>query len=142
MASLQYADVIPIAPKAQAVRQVGNERYRPDTGGRVVQVFLDADMRNGHEGLAAMALERQVDVEKLLPGQYVVFVNHARDRFKVFATDGIVAYKKLATGQKFDLRVVAHIPKAFNGSGKLDYDAGLKDAIEEALKRMKENKKK
>ena len=52
-------------------------------GGRVLQVFLHADMRNGHEGLAIMAKEQGIDVSKLEPGQYVVFVNGANDKLKL-----------------------------------------------------------
>ena len=134
------AEVIALVPKTEARKQVGEDRYRPETGGRVLQVFLNADLRNGHEGLAELAKERGIDVTKLLPGQYVVFVNAGKDKLKLYAAANVLAYLKLTGGQKFDLRVIAHIPKAFNGSGKLDYDKSLKDAVEEALRRRMSSK--
>jgi hypothetical protein len=129
------AEILTLAPRAQARKEVGEDRYRPDTGGRVLQIFLNADLRNGHEGLAELAKERGIDVTKLLPGQYVVFVNAGKDKLKLYAAANVLAYLKLTGGQKFDLRVIAFIPKAFNGSGKLDYDKALKDAVEEALRK-------
>lgn len=109
-------------------------------GGRVLQVFLHSDMRCGHEGLAILAKEAGIDVTKLAHGQYVVFVNSASDKIKLYATSHVVAYMQLPKGQKFDLRVISEIPKAFNGSGKLDYDKALKGAVEGALQRLSEAK--
>lgn len=100
---------------------------------RVIRCFLASDMRNGHLGLASLAKEAGVNVDKLEPGEYVAFVNSARDRLKVYAHNNVVAYfyKK---GTAIDLRAIAGIPQAFGGSGKMDYDAALKKTLERELK--------
>lgn len=49
----------------------------------------------------------------------------------------IMAYKKLESSQKLDLRVIAEIPRYFDGK-KLNYDAALKSAVESALARKQD----
>lgn len=99
---------------------------------RLLRVFLNADMRNGHDGLKQLAKTEKLDLAKLEPGEYVLFLNSARDRLKLFATDNIFAYLKLDRG-RIDLRTLSKIPRAFSGSGKIDYDATLKEVLKKEL---------
>jgi hypothetical protein len=99
---------------------------------KVIQCFFDADMRNGHLGLAAIAKKDKIDVEQIEPGQYVVFLNSAKNRLKLYAANGIVAYY-YKPGMKIDLHVISEIPRAFLGSGRLDYDAALRKTLEKRI---------
>ncbi len=54
--------------------------------GRIAQVILDVDLRNSHDGLMEIAKQKGLSLKDLKPGQYLVFVNLNRDRFKIFFT--------------------------------------------------------
>lgn len=84
--------------------------------GKILQIFLNTDFRNGHEGLETMAKAEKIDVHALQAGHYVIFLNTARDRIKLYAAGNTIAYKKMRQGERLDLRALKHIPSAFNGS--------------------------
>lgn len=99
---------------------------------KALRIFLGTDMRCAHEGLSTLATEHKVNVDKLEPGEYLVFINTAMDRIKLYAANNIVAYYKSKHG-KIDIRTISKIPQAFKASGKIEYDASLKEVIEEHL---------
>ncbi len=109
----------------------------PSRAGRVLQVFLNADLRNGHDGLELIAKERGVDPKLLKPGQFIVFINSNKDKVKVFASYGVVAYLKQPHG-KLDLSIISRIPEAFRASGRIEYDSTLKESLEERLARRRQ----
>jgi hypothetical protein len=92
--------------------------------GSIVRCFLEVSMINGHDGLSEIAAKEKIKVAELETGQYVVFVNKARDRIKVFAAEQIVAYVRLTQGRKVDLRVIREIPRVFTGA-QMNYDKAL-----------------
>jgi hypothetical protein len=106
-------------------------------GGRVVQVFSNTDMRNGHDGLAAIAKEAGIDVAQLERGHYVVFINTHRTQIKMFAAYNVVASYKARAGEVLNLNTIPLIIRSFNGSGVIKYDEALKQAVEEALSRKR-----
>lgn len=107
--------------------------------GRVLQCFLNTDMRMGHDGLRKLAKDNKINVDDLQPGQYLVFINNAKDKLKIYASFGVIAYQRMEKGRKLDLNVIPYIPKAFNGTGRLDYEQSLKEVLEKALeKRLKQ----
>lgn len=117
------------------------EKHRATkSAGRVINFFTNVDFRLGHDGLAKLSKQNAVDVAKLNNGQYIVFVNSAKDRVKVFAANNVIAYLKLPHGRKVDSRVIQEIPSAFQGNGTLDYDKALKAAVEKALARRNRKK--
>lgn len=101
---------------------------------RVIQCYLNSDLRNGHEGLTALAKKNGIHTGKLEAGQYVVFINSRKDRLKLYAANNVVAYLKLEDGRKIDLNTIRLIPQVFNGSGKIDYDRALRETLETALR--------
>jgi hypothetical protein len=105
--------------------------------GRILQCFLNADLRQGHDGLEKLARQNNIDVTRLHPGQYVVFVNSHRDKVKVYAANGVVAYYRHTGGRIYDLRVLQEIPKAFNGTATFNMDTALKTVVEDALRRKR-----
>jgi hypothetical protein len=104
---------------------------------RILQVFFDADMRCGHEGLELLAKKHKIDLKKLDPGNFVVFVNSAKDRLKIYTAYNVIAYMKSPAG-KIDMRAVQFIPKAFEAKGTLTYDEALKELFEKQLPIMKD----
>lgn len=100
---------------------------------KLIQVFLHADLRFGHEGLAKLAKDSKINVDILLPGEFVIFINSKMDRLKLYTANQIIAYLKLKTG-KIDLRAIQLIPQAFKASGKIEYDVALKEVIENHLR--------
>lgn len=118
---MDYEKEVAILPRPTIPRQTGS--------GRLLQVWLNQDMRNGHEGLAEVAKQGGLDVSKLKPGQYLVFINAKMDRIKMYGANNVVAYQVLEGGRKVDLRVVREIPKVFQSTGKLDYDLALERVV-------------
>lgn len=103
---------------------------------KLIQVFLHADLRCGHEGLAKLAKDNKIHVSSLLPGEFVIFINSKMDRLKLYTANEIIAYLKLKTG-KIDLRAIQLIPQAFKASGRIEYDEALREVIESHLKNRK-----
>jgi len=102
------------------------------SGGRIVRVFLDVNLAQGHDGLRDEAKRGKVTTDKLEPGEYVVFVNRAQDRVKIYTGNGVLAYLR-SKGQRIDLSVISKIPAAFKNNGKLDYDSELAKILKEKL---------
>lgn len=95
---------------------------------RVLQVFLNADLRCSHDGLREIAKKGGLDVKDLQPGQYIVFLNAAKDRLKLYAANNVVAYMKQPDGGKIDPRMIAELPRAFNGT-TINYETAIKEAL-------------
>lgn len=100
---------------------------------RLLRVFLNADMRNQHDGLRALAKTEKINIDKLEVGEMVLFINSDKNRVKLYGSNNVLAYLKLDKG-KIDMRTISLIPRAFSGSGKIDYDAALKEVLTRELK--------
>lgn len=96
---------------------------------KLLQVFLDSDLRLGHPGLARLANKNGIKVGELGVGEYVMFVNVKKNKLKLYAANEIVAYLRLPKGS-IDVRTLALIPKTFESRGRLDYDGDLRTVIE------------
>ena len=107
--------------------------------GQVLQCFLNVNLGAQHDGLTKLAKQHGLNTKDLQKGDYVVFVNSARDRVKVYAANNTIAYYRAPSRGSIDLRVIQMIPQAFNGAHKLDYDVALKAAIEKALENRRLN---
>ena len=101
--------------------------------GNILQCFVDADLRCGHLGLTALAKKNGVKVGDLAPGEYVVFINTRRTRVKIYAASNVIAYLNAPRGVSIDLRVIQQIPRAFTGSGALNYDKALENLLNSKL---------
>lgn len=101
---------------------------------KIVQVFLGADMRCSHHGLAELAKQNKIDVHNLEQGEFVLFVNNEKNKLKLYATNNIIAYLALEKGH-IDMRTIALIPKSFTASGRIEYDKALRTVLERELVR-------
>ena len=95
---------------------------------RIIRFFPNTDMRNGHPGLRQIALKQQIDVSKLSAGEYVLFMNSRRTAVKMFVPGNVIAHLKMPNDSRIDPRVIAHIPRFFNGK-KIDYDQALEEML-------------
>ena len=119
----------------------------PDLGpvraaGRIVSVIMNVNMGKSHDGLSELAKQFRVDPKKLEPGQYLVFINTAKNRIKVFTANSVIAYLRLERGQQLAMETIRLIPQAFRSTGTLDYDAALKEALLEIFRRRADRKQK
>jgi hypothetical protein len=103
-------------------------------GSRVLRVILNTNLGNGHDGLKKIAAKvAGIGIEKLQAGEYLVFINSARDKMKVYASGNIIAYLRLPRGQILNLATIQEIPRVFRGDGQIDYPAALKSALLQAF---------
>lgn len=102
---------------------------------RVVRVFPEVYMYYGHDGLVAIAKEAGIDLQQLKPGELVVFINTTRDKIKLYGANNVIGYYRNKPGHPIDLRTIPLICKSFGSSGRIDYEANLKEAIIKALER-------
>jgi hypothetical protein len=95
--------------------------------GRIVQCYLNADLRAGHEGLAKLAAKDGIKVKDLEPGHCVIFINSGKDKLKMYAANNVIAYLRLDTG-RLNMNTIQFIPHAFR-AGKIDYDKVLRETL-------------
>lgn len=96
---------------------------------RALRVFLNSDLRCGHEGLAATAKKEKINVSNIEPGEFVIFINAEKNKIKLYAANNVVAYLKLPDGGRVDMKTIAKIPMAFKATGRIDYDGILRETI-------------
>lgn len=99
---------------------------------KLIRVFSDTHLGNSHSGLAMIAKLKNIDIAKLSLGEYVVFVNRKQNAVKMFAPGNIIAHMKLPDSMKIDMRIIALLPKYFNG-GQIRYSDALKEHIKKEL---------
>lgn len=100
------------------------------------RVFLDVDMRNSHDGLNAVAIKNHIHPDSLEPGDFLVFLNTEKNKIKILTANGVMAYYRSPHG-KLELGVIRLIPQAFKASGRIDYDASLKQVIEANFRKVR-----
>lgn len=103
------------------------------TSQKIVRYFSHVFMGNGHNGLRKLALKHGIKISDLEPGEYVLFMNSRFTALKMFAPGNIVAHYKSPHG-RIDPRVIALIPRYFNGS-KIDIDGALREALLKDMER-------
>ncbi len=101
----------------------------------IIQVFMNVDMRNMHEGLAEIASKNGINVQELKLGQFVVFINAMKTRVKIFAANDVVAYQRSRSG-KIQMETIQRIPESF-GAGGFDYDSALRAVLTKLLTKQK-----
>jgi hypothetical protein len=104
---------------------------------QIIQCYLNSDLRAGHDGLAKVAKKDSIHVNDLEPGNYVLFINKKKNKLKIYAANHVVAYLKMPAGEQIDLNTIPAIPRAFCGSGKIDYPKILRATLERELTKRK-----
>ena len=108
---------------------------------KIVYFAPDTDLRAGHDGLAKVARKskQKIYVETLLPGEYLIFTNKAKNALKLYACGNVIAHLKLPPGQKLNMEAIQFIPCFFNGK-KIDYDSALEEAMKKQFDRLDRKK--
>lgn len=95
----------------------------------ILRFFPETHLGNSHAGLSKLAEEHKIQVTKLKPGEYVVFVNRAQTALKMYAPGNVVAHLKMPSGAgRIDPRVIRLMPRFFSG-GVIDYDSALETIL-------------
>lgn len=103
-------------------------KYSNYTHNRLVRYFPDTHLGNGHAGLAEIAKTHDINVSRLDFGEFVIFVNKKQTALKLYAPGNIVAYLKMPGSARINPKVIAMIPRFFNGV-EIDYGRALKEVI-------------
>lgn len=101
---------------------------------RLVRYVPDSDLRLGYDGL-----NKKVSMKNLRHGEFVAFVNSARNRIKLCTKGDLIAYLRMPRGQKIDPRVIKHLPEHFNGS-EIEYDKAMEKVMRESFPKWFERK--
>jgi hypothetical protein len=94
---------------------------------KLVRYVPDADLRQGYTGL-----NKKVPMSKLKQGEFVAFVNRARNKIKLCTQNDLVAYLRMPRGTKIDPRVIQYLPTAFNGT-EIDYDKAMEASLRKSF---------
>lgn len=91
-------------------------------GPGLVQVILNASLKNGPDGLLKLGQENGVNWNKVQPGQFVAFVNTKMDRFTLLGISPsrrgvIVVYYKSYAG-RIDRTEMETLPLAFGAKNE------------------------
>lgn len=110
------------------------------TDNKPIRIFMDADLRGGHDGLTKAAKKEDIDVRSLGIGEFVLFVNRAKTGVKIFAPANIIVYLKMPRGERLNMRAIRYIPRVFNAAEmKVDYQQALTLALDEQLRERQKN---
>lgn len=97
----------------------------------ILRVFINADLRAGHDGLSKLAKDNGLNTQQIEPGSFLVFINTAKDKLKVYASNQVIAYLRLPKG-KINMNTIRELPRVFNGS-RINYSEALKIAVEKQM---------
>ncbi len=101
---------------------------------RVIQIFHNVNMVKSHRGLKALAHDFDIDLESLERGQYVAFLNRARNKVKLYATGNIYAYLPLPDPRGMVMaETIEAIFAAFQSTVRLEMNNDLRDSLENPL---------
>jgi len=92
---------------------------------RLVGYVPDADLRLGYDGLNKKYHRYLVGLRQ---GEFVAFVNRAKNKVKLCTHSDMLAYLRLKRG-KIDPRSIQHLPDFFNGR-TIDYDKALERSLQ------------
>jgi hypothetical protein len=108
---------------------------------RIVLYIDNVNMGLGHPGLTEMAKKFKVHPEKMGPHDLLMFINRAKDKLKVMGSQGkVIAYLRMPHRQRLRLEAIQYIPQVFSTTGKIDYDAALRESLVRSLGVVKEGK--
>jgi hypothetical protein len=107
----------------------------------ICRVFQDTDMKNQHLGLKTIALSKKVNLDNLVPGEHVIFVNKACDKLKMYSHRGLLSYLRSDRG-KLDLGMIQMIPVCFGSDGNINWKKAELLSLERKLKKVAPSKRK
>lgn len=94
---------------------------------RLVRYIGDQDLRQGYDGL-----NKKFPLTNLGAGEFVAFVNRAKDKVKLATGNDVIVYHRMQKGQRIDPRVIQLLPKYLSGN-KINYDAAMREVLQKAF---------
>jgi len=107
---------------------------------KIIQVFLNSDLRASHNGLDLVAKKNNVETELIEDGQFLVFINRSKTMFKIFAANNTLVFHKSRSGM-IDLRAIEELPKVFRSTHTIDFQAALKKVLLKEFEKKRQVKK-
>lgn len=101
---------------------------------RMVQIVFNADLRCSHDGLRLLAKSLKINLDALVVGEFVVFINTNKNMLKIFAAGNTIAHFKNEKSRMINMKILSMIPRFFNGK-ELKYDEALAEVIRKEIKR-------
>ncbi|HNA61513.1 MAG TPA: hypothetical protein PKW79_00345 [Rhabdochlamydiaceae bacterium] len=101
---------------------------------QILAIFHDVHMSLNHDGLSSIAKTKNIDVNRLSPGQFVIFINKNKNRFKVYAPNSVLAYYRDPENRVITTQALQYIPLAF-GAGGFEFKKSLEKTLTQLLKR-------
>lgn len=98
---------------------------------KAVHVFLDADLRCGHDGLLMLAAKKQVMIQTLAPGSVALFFNVSKNKAKALCGNGLLSYARFEGGITIDALNI--FPDAARPGEKLQFSVSVRRQIMKAL---------
>ncbi len=123
--------------KTRPTALIAKPNLKQGAGGSLVQVVLNADLRNGPDGLLELGKRKGVDWNRLNPGQYVAFVNTKMNRFMLLGLSPsrrgvVVVYYKSYAG-RIDRQEMETLPLAFGGQNTMSTPKQLGEGLDQSL---------
>ncbi len=99
---------------------------------RIVRVFPDTDLRNGHYGLAKVLAKHKITAGEIMHGEFVMFLNRTQTAFKLYAANNTLVYHKHSRG-RINLEAIKYFPEVFC-AGDFSYDKALEKVLTRRLR--------
>lgn len=109
---------------------------------KIVHVFLDADLRNGHDGFDAVLKKQDIKISDLDAGEAVLFLNTAKTKAKAYGPHGYLGYVRFGGKVRLadlDIFTEAAVPGETTTLGR-NAASVLRGAIGVALKAVLEDR--
>lgn len=116
------------------IQVVKNPRFWNRSQPSIVQVFLDADLRGSHAALLKVGGKYGLDLLELKDNQFVVFINKKRTLMKCYVAGNTFSFTR---AERIELAAISKLPQHFGYHGELNYDAAVRDVLEQKLARKK-----
>ncbi len=101
----------------------------------IVHIFRDVSMCYQHDGLRALC-KKEVDLQKLKPGEHVIFLNTSITRIKMWSAGDVISYYRAPDGNRLNLNMIEFIPQCFNAAKGMDWKKADKLAIDKLLAKV------
>lgn len=97
------------------------------SSGKVMHVFFEVSMSNGHNGLGRILKKSKSDIEK---DQYALFINKDWCACKLLTAEGVLLHLKRPRNQPIEPKTLPFLPYCISGT-KLNYTQALAAVIQE-----------
>jgi hypothetical protein len=99
---------------------------------KIIRVFQDVNMQNGHLGLNRLARKHNVAVDTKDRGEFIIFINKKQTMVKAMHAGGLLLFYKSPSG-RITMGAIQNIPQAFNSDEHFWMEKAIQTALERKL---------